>query len=152
MTAYQRNKGARWEREVARRFREAMPGADVTRNRQAAEYDGLPDVSAPGFAIECKVGANPPWRKGLRQAVEAAAEIRIAGNCDCIPICVAKTDRRRPVVYMEAYRVVDLVLVDAPPVLLGGGVAAGAVVSMDLGEFLQLVGEWWGRQNAETAA
>ena len=86
----QRDKGARFEREIARRFSDALPGCDAKRGLQtrggAAE---VPDVQAGPFAIECKVGKKPPVRTALNTAVEHCPRWHY-------PIAVIKEDRRQP--------------------------------------------------------
>jgi len=90
----QRDKGARFEREVAKIFREALPGCDAKRGLQtrggAAE---VPDVQAGPFAIECKVGKKPPVRFALDTAVEHCPR-------GCYPMAIIKEDRRQPFAVM----------------------------------------------------
>lgn len=74
MGASQRRKGATWERDVANMLREAMPGAHVQRGQQSWDKSTDPDIRCPYFAVECKVGATPPIRQGMRQAVETAGD------------------------------------------------------------------------------
>lgn len=96
MGAYQRRKGHDWEREVARRFREAMPGCEAKRglsqSRGGTKEGG--DVALACFTVECKVGARP----NVLAAVDQAAEHEEPGKW---PIAVVKRDREAPVVAMR---------------------------------------------------
>ena len=90
MGKMQRDKGARFEREVAREFNAVLKGCNAKRGLQtrggAAE---CPDVTAGPFAIECKVGKKPPVRAALNTAVEHCPE----GH---YPMAIIKEDRRQP--------------------------------------------------------
>lgn len=70
-----RDKGAAWEREVARRLGEATPGAEVKRGIGQSRGGGreVADVVHPLFHVECKVGARPPLLPALEQAERDAA-------------------------------------------------------------------------------
>lgn len=87
MGASQRTKGHNWEREVARRFREAWPGSNARRGLQYRDGSEAPDVIVSGLHIECKRGRQPNPRTALRQAQEAAAK-------GTIPIAIVKDDRK----------------------------------------------------------
>ena len=94
MGKFSRDKGARFERELARIFRDALPGCDAKRGFQtrggAAE---MPDVTAGCFAIEAKAGKKPPVRAALKTAVD---------NCPkgLYPLAVIKEDRKPPFVVL----------------------------------------------------
>ena len=94
MSKMQRDKGARFEREVAARFR-AIGFADAKRGFQmrggAAE---CADVSAGPFHIECKVGKKPPIRKALETAFTTCPVGKI-------PVAVIKEDRKDPFVVIR---------------------------------------------------
>lgn len=83
--ASSRRKGARFERAMVHRFREAMPGADVRRGIQCRGEE-VADVDCPVFWVEAKRGKKPNIRAALRQAIEAAPKGRI-------PIAVIRDDR-----------------------------------------------------------
>lgn len=83
-------KGKRWEREVAQRLRDAMPGCEVRRGDQRSGAREA-DVEVPVWWIECKVGAMPNPRAALRQAMEDAPPGRV-------PVAVVKDDRGQPFV------------------------------------------------------
>lgn len=86
-------KGAQWERDLVRMFREAMPGAPVFRGFQSSGGDRAADVNVPEFWIEAKVGKLPNPRQALRQADAD----RPFGRT---PVAVVKDDRARPFVAM----------------------------------------------------
>lgn len=102
MSAYQRRKGHDWEREVARLFREAMPGAEVRRGLQYRDGSECPDVTAPGWHIECKRGRKPSLRLALKQAIGDAQK----GLWRC---AVVKDDREEPLAIMPLDDLLDLV-------------------------------------------
>lgn len=70
-----RNKGAAFEREVAKMFREIGIPAErcltETRDGNVGDLIG----SAP-FTVQCKVGARPPVWQALKEAIEAAPDHR----------------------------------------------------------------------------
>lgn len=107
MTALSRRKGAQFERDVAKLFAEAMPGADIKRNFQYHEGKGG-DVTCPVFHIECKRQKKANVRAALAQAERDCVKGKV-------PVAVVKDDRKDP------------------------------FVVMDLGDFLEFVGEWWQR-------
>ena len=86
MGALSRRKGIRFEREIVRRFREVMPGAEVRRGLQARSGDEVADVDCPVFWPELKRGKKPNIRAALRQAADAAPKGRL-------PIAVVRDDR-----------------------------------------------------------
>ncbi len=81
-----REKGARGERELVLRFREAMPDAPVRRGLQSRGGEEVPDVDCPVFWIESKRGRKPNVRGALAQAAAAAPKGRI-------PLAVVRDDR-----------------------------------------------------------
>ncbi len=93
MSAMQRRKGQAWEREIAKRFRDAMPGTDPHRGNQCRDGGDAPDVvGVPMFWIEAK----------HRQQISPEAALRQAqGECkdDTLhPIAVVKRNRGEPFV------------------------------------------------------
>lgn len=68
MGAAQVRKGKTWEREVAKRLREAMPGCDSKRGFQARGGEEDADVRHPLFQVECKSHKLCNVRAALRQA------------------------------------------------------------------------------------
>lgn len=101
----EREKGKRWEREVARDMRQALPGCHVVRGWQARAGSDAPDVDGTPFWVECKVGKRPPLRPALQQAVEASVE---AGDKRPV-VAVVKSDRQPPLVLMHYDDWLDLV-------------------------------------------
>ena len=97
-----RRKGARFERWLVHRFREAMPGVDVRRGLQSRGGEEVPDVDAPPFWVEAKRGRKPNIRGALRQVIEAAPPGRI-------PIAVVRDDRAEPHVTLTLDDFLDLV-------------------------------------------
>ncbi len=96
MSKYQRTKGHAWEREVARRMRECMPGCNAKRGLQTqGGAADVPDVEMDGpLHIECKVGAKPPVRRALNTAVTTCPDGKI-------PVAVIKEDRKVPYVVLQ---------------------------------------------------
>lgn len=72
MSKTSRRKGHDWERQLAKLFAAAMPGADVKRGiGQVRAGDEVADVDCPLFWVEAKVGIKPNPRAALDQAIEA---------------------------------------------------------------------------------
>jgi hypothetical protein len=93
--ARSRRKGANAERELAKRFAEAMPGADCKRGiGQARRGSEVADVEVPLLHVESKHGKRPNPRAAYAQAC-ADAEENGRGK---IPIAVVRDDRKAPFV------------------------------------------------------
>ena len=99
---HSRRKGAEWERELARLFREAMPGAEIQRGLQSRSGTEVPDVDVPCFWPETKRHQRTNIKAALRQAVDAAP----AGRW---PIAICKDDRQPAVACMRLDDFLDLV-------------------------------------------
>lgn len=97
-----RRKGARFEREMVHRFREAMPTAEVRRGLQSRSGDEVADVDCPVFWPELKRGKKPNIRAALKQAIDAAPKGRI-------PIAVVRDDRAEAIVTLLLDDFLDLV-------------------------------------------
>lgn len=93
-----KRKGADWEREVARRFREAMPGSDPHRGAQARSGSDAADVVVPHFWIECKHMSCPRPERALRQAQREYRETQ--DRTPRWPVAVVKGFRTEPFVVM----------------------------------------------------
>lgn len=93
MGSLSRNKGRRFEQELVRLFREAMPGADVKRGLQSRSGQEVADVECPVFWIESKRGRKPNVRAALKQAESSAPKGRI-------PVAVIRDDRSDPFVVL----------------------------------------------------
>jgi len=108
-----RDKGAQWERDVAKLFAAALPGVDCRRTGYMQVDDGafMPDVYTGGiFHIECKVGKLPNPRAALAQAAQASKGY-------AIPIAVIKDDRRAPFVTLSLMDFLGIV--DWPELISG---------------------------------
>lgn len=102
MGALSRRKGAAWERELVRRFREVMPGAEVRRGLQSRSGEEVPDVDCPVFWPEAKRGRQPNVRAAPRQAEASAPKGRI-------PLAVIRDDRAEPFVVLGLDDFLELV-------------------------------------------
>ena len=100
--ARSRRKGARFEREMVLRFREAMPGAEVRRGLQCRSGAEAADIDCPVFWPELKRGKKPHMRAALRPAIEASPDGRL-------PIAVVRDDRAAPTVTLLLDDFLDLV-------------------------------------------
>jgi hypothetical protein len=102
MSKAQQEKGKRWERQVVKLLKKAMPGEDIRRGWQSRGGHESPDVDCPVFWVECKSGKKPNPRAALKQAI-----------CDCspgrIPVAVIKDDRQDPFVVMTMEGWLELV-------------------------------------------
>ena len=108
--ARSRRKGAAFERELVRRFREIKPDAGVRRGLQDRAGQEASDVEVPCFWVEAKHHHRTNVRAAMRQAIDACPPGRW-------PIAVCKDDHATP------------------------------LVTMQLEDFLELVGEWWERRD-----
>jgi len=90
-----REKGKRFERAVARLFRDEL-GLDAWRGRQERTGESAPDVDVPGLWVECKSQRLTNPRAALAQAIADSK-----GSPDRIPIAVTKDDRQVPIVTMR---------------------------------------------------
>jgi hypothetical protein len=130
MAKLSRNKGAAWEREVARLFKGRR-----TAPMQAGHAREYGDVIAGNFVIECKCGKHTSWRDAdaLEQAI-----IATHGNDSLIPIAVCKEDYRSPYVV--------ILIADLAKTALGIHIPPDSPllytrVRVDLGDFLDWVVE-----------
>ena len=97
-----RRKGADYERTLVRRFREAMPGADVKRGFQTRSGEEAADVECPVFWVESKRGRKPNIRGALAQAMAAAPKGRI-------PLAVVRDDHAEATVTLSLDDFLDFV-------------------------------------------
>lgn len=91
---HSRRKGADFERELVRIFRDAMPRAEVRRGLQSRSGEEVSDVDLPCFWLEAKRHQRTNIKAALRQATDTAPK-------DRWPIAVCKDDRQPAVVAME---------------------------------------------------
>jgi len=103
-----RDKGKRWEREVARLFRDAMPGETVKRGFQS-RFGGSEeaDVECPIYHIEAKHQQSVNIWASMRQARDDAS----ARGLGKVPVVVAKRDARKdePIAVLRLVDFLDLV-------------------------------------------
>ena len=90
MGKYQREKGARFEREVANVLKSVFGGRTTRSSGQCFSGDTRADVDCPEIWVECKVGARPNIKAALEQAEEAKASSGASKMC----VAVCKWDRQ----------------------------------------------------------
>ena len=88
-----RRKGAQYERDLVKLFRDAMPGANVRRGLQSRGGGEVPDVDCPLFWVEAKRGRKPNVRAALRQAKDDCGD-------DRTPVAVIRDDREEAFVVL----------------------------------------------------
>lgn len=88
-----RRKGADFERELVRTFREVMPDSGVRRGLQSRSGEEVPDVELPCFWLEAKRHQRTNVKAALRQAFTTAPKGRW-------PMAVCKDDRQPAIVAM----------------------------------------------------
>ena len=87
MSKYQRDKGAAWERQVARDLTKAT-GMKHHRCLTETQQGNVGDIATPlPFVFQCKVGARPPIYQAMREAEAAAGATHY-------PVAVIKRDNR----------------------------------------------------------
>ena len=93
MGKQQRDKGARFEREVANILKPVFGPRTIRSSGQCFSGDTRADVDCPKLWVECKVGKRPNMKAALEQAEDAKK------NNDSNKICVAvcKWDRDTPI-------------------------------------------------------
>lgn len=92
-----RDKGARFEREIANRLKEVFGPRTIRSSGQCFSGDTRADVDCPEIWVECKVGKRPNIKAALEQAEEA---IGIAKS-DKTPVTICKWDRDIPIASMR---------------------------------------------------
>ena len=100
--ASSRTKGHAFERALVRRFRDAMPGAEIRRGMQYRSGEEVPDVDVPCFFVEAKRHRRTNVKAALTQAIEAGPKGRW-------PIAVCKDDRKPALVCMQLDDFLELV-------------------------------------------
>jgi hypothetical protein len=76
--AYNRQKGANYERELVHILRQVFTGEDVKRGLQYRSGMECPDVECPLLWVEAKRMARPNIRAAYKQAADACPSGRIA--------------------------------------------------------------------------
>jgi hypothetical protein len=97
-----RIKGQVWERALVKRFRDAMPDAEIKRGMQFRSGEEAPDVEMPCFRVEAKHHNRTNIKAALRQAIEAAPKGRW-------PIAVCKDDHQPAMATMLLDDFLDLI-------------------------------------------
>jgi hypothetical protein len=90
-----RDKGAAWEREVAKMLRAA--GVPARRGLgQARSASEVADVQVEGFWVEAKCGG--PAAYPMRALLQASEALEAAGGdlADTTPVAICKQDRKPP--------------------------------------------------------
>ena len=104
MGKYSRDKGARFERAVAKRLRVVFGERTITSSGQCFSGDTRADVDCPEIWVECKVGKRP----NIKAALEQAEEARAGARSDKVPVAVCKWDREEPIASMRFEDFVNL--------------------------------------------
>lgn len=109
MGASERQKGAVFEREVARQMSQAL-GRDVKRHIGQAR-DGGHDILADPFVVECKRRRSfSTLYRWMTQATDAAARAECVGAVGAgIPVVVLRADAEDAIAAMPFSRFLDLV-------------------------------------------
>jgi len=102
---YSRDKGARFEREVANKLKRVFGPRTTRSSGQCFSGDTRADVDCPKIWVECKVGKRPNIKAALEQA-EAAEKI---ANTSKIPVAFCKWDREETIVSMRLENFLDLI-------------------------------------------
>lgn len=97
-----REKGKRGERQVAAAFAEVFGSDKVRRGYQYRDGSEAPDVWAPLFHIESKIGKRPNLSAALEQAERDARP-------GVIPIAVCRSDRDAATVTLRLEEFLDIV-------------------------------------------
>lgn len=102
MGLMQREKGKRWEREVAIMFREIFGDDCVHRTRQSRGVSDGPDVVVDGyFWLECKHSEASTVATALKQALRDIEQCPREEYQRLFPIAVVKHNRKKPVAGMH---------------------------------------------------
>jgi len=83
MGKHQRDKGARFEREIANSLKGVFGPRVIRSSGQCFSGDTRADVDCPKLWVECKVGKRPNIKAALEQAEEAKR------SSDSSKVCVA---------------------------------------------------------------
>jgi len=104
MGKYSRDKGARFEREIANRLKEVFGPRTTRSSGQCFKGDLRADVDCPEIWVECKVGKRPNIKAALEQAEEAEAGARTGKS----PVAICKWDRQEPIASMRLDYFIEL--------------------------------------------
>ena len=100
--AYNRKKGADFERELVHVFRKIFDADDVKRGLQYRSGQECPDVEMPIFWPECKRMKRPNIRAAYQQATDACPEHRVA-------LAITKANREETLVTMSLDDFIEIV-------------------------------------------
>ena len=89
MGKYKREKGARFERDIANVLKQVFGPKTIRSSGQCFSGDTRADVDCPEIWVECKVGKRPNIKAALEQAEEASSTN--GSDKKCVAIC--KWDR-----------------------------------------------------------
>ena len=125
MVVNSKQKGARFEREVANAFK----GAGFTEARRSAQYCGntgdAPDVmGVPELHIECKHYNDNEWDD------QWYAQAKRDSHLMAIPVVIHKTDRKKPKVRLSA--------LDAAAIISYFDNKSEILVEFDLEDFIEM--------------
>tara|TARA_R100001594_G_C3959154_1_gene244893 strand:+ start:338 stop:706 length:369 start_codon:yes stop_codon:yes gene_type:complete len=104
MGKYSRDKGARFEREIANRLKEVFGPRTTRSSGQCFKGDLRADVDCPEIWVECKVGKRPNIKAALEQAEEAEASAKTGKS----PVAICKWDRQEPIASMRLDYFIEL--------------------------------------------
>lgn len=141
MSKAQREKGRRFEQQIARDLRERFGWNDlqVYRGQQAASGALAPDVCSPfPLWIECKAGKSCTGQRALGQAEAAVSEARSTAHA----LAVVKRDHYPAMAFMRLRTLLFIAALDG---------VGQEVVSMEWSELLGVLDRWearegWGRR------
>tara|TARA_R110002012_G_scaffold930_2_gene3910 strand:+ start:2150 stop:2542 length:393 start_codon:yes stop_codon:yes gene_type:complete len=105
MGKYSRDKGARFEREIANRLKEVFGPRTTRSSGQCFSGDLRADVDCPEIWVECKVGKRPNIKAALEQAEEAEAGAKTGKS----PVAICKWDRQEPIASMRLDFFIELI-------------------------------------------
>ena len=117
MGKYSRDKGARFEREIANKLKEVFGPRTTRSSGQCFSGDTRADVDCPHIWVECKVGKRPNIKAALEQAEEAEANAQTGK----VPVAVCKWDRQEPIVSVRLEYFIKLLKSAYGGVSNGGG-------------------------------
>ena len=104
MGKYQREKGARFEREIANKLKRIFGPRTIRSSGQCFSGDTRADVDCPKIWVEGKVGKRPNIKAAIEQAEEASG----VANSNKVPVAICKWDRDEPIASMRLEDFLDL--------------------------------------------
>jgi len=104
MGKHQREKGARFEREVANRLKPVFGPRTIRSSGQCFSGDTRADVDCPVLWVECKVGKRP----NIKAALEQAEKARDSCESNKVPVAICKWDRHEPIASIRLNDFIEL--------------------------------------------